>query len=195
MEAVTSTSDSDSCKEPRLPFAHDSGSRASRVPDAPSALKALSPACVSTFLGHSAPALLSSLEFLKVRCIFPPHSPLPPASPFLPSLPLVLCVAGSFLFPRSRFQGRFPQRPRLTIVSKIAPPPNYPLSRHLGSRLVIFTAHNYLLFTVCLFMASLPQRGASRTKAGIRHRHRRALIFACSSRKADAEARIQVPAV
>lgn len=111
-----------------------------------------------------------------MRCIFPPHSPLPPASPFLPSLPLVLCVPGSFSFPRSRFQGRFPQRPRLTIVSKIAPPPNYPLSRHLGSRLVIFTAHNYLLFTVCLFMASLPQRGASRTKAGIRHR--RALIFA-----------------
>lgn len=142
---------------------------------------------------RSCPALLSSLEFLKVRCIFPPHSPLPPASPFLPSLPLVLCMPGSFSFPRSRFQGRFPQRPRLTIVSKIAPLPNYPLSRHLGSRLVIFTAHNYLLFTVCLFMASLPQRGASRTKAGIRHR--RALIFACSSRKADAEARIQVPAV
>lgn len=166
----------------------------SKLPDAPTALKALSPACVSTFLSHLPTALLSSLEFINMQCIFSAQSPLPSVSPFPPSLPLVLCTAGSFFsFPRSQFEGRFLQRPRLTIVSKIAPPPNYPLSRHLGSRLVIFTTYNYLLFTVCLFMAGLPQQGARCTKTGIQQMH--VLIFACSSRKADAEAQIQVQVV
>lgn len=31
-------------------------------------------------------------------------------------------MAGSFLFPRSQFEGRFPQRTGLTIISEIAPP-------------------------------------------------------------------------
>lgn len=121
------------------------------------ALKGLSPASMSTFLSHSATAILSSLGFINMQHIFPPRKPSPlVCPPFLNSLALAPCVAGSPVVQAS-FEGCFPRRPCLTvIISTRVPPPSYSPSHHLGSCLVIFTIYKYLLFTVCLFMAGLP---------------------------------------
>lgn len=124
--------------------------------------RSVTPASVSKFLSHSAPAALrSSFKFINMQQVSYLGDLCPWCSAFLNSLSPAFCVPGSILFPRSLFKVAFTRGHAWPLYLKYLLHPTCPLSHPLGSCLVIFTAYNYLLFTVCLFMAGHPHKGAS----------------------------------